>query len=328
MVVDLHSDLLLDVAHRRLAGERDVFRSRHLPDLAAAGVRVQVLAVWVPSQVVPEGALREALRLIDAAHREADASDGALRIVGSAAELDEALGAGAVAGVLSVEGAEPLGRDPALVRLFHRLGVRLLGPTWNRTNAFAEGAAEDTGAGLTPLGVRLLAELEDAGVALDVSHLTERGALEALERFGGPVLASHSNAAAVYPSSRNVSDDVLGALVERDGVCGLNVQRVFLGPGETVDRMADHHAHLLAVGGASLPAVGADFVAHLPDGPPEPPELGLPPDADRSLSALPEADRATVYADLAAALAARGVDPPAVTAVEHGNALRLLRQVL
>jgi membrane dipeptidase len=158
----------------------------HLPALRAAGVQVQVLAVWVDSASLPEGALRAALRLIDVAHREADASQGALRIVASTDELDEALRAGAVAGILSLEGAEPLGRDPGLLRLLRRLGVRLLGPAWNRANAYVEGAAEDTGAGLTALGGRLLAEMAEAGVGLDVSHLTERGALEALERFDGP----------------------------------------------------------------------------------------------------------------------------------------------
>jgi membrane dipeptidase len=305
-----------------------VFRTHHLPALRAAGVQVQVLAVWVDSASLPEGALRAALRLIDVAHREADASQGALRIVASTDELDEALRAGAVAGILSLEGAEPLGRDPGLLRLLRRLGVRLLGPAWNRANAYVEGAGEDTGAGLTALGGRLLAEMAEAGVALDVSHLTERGALEALERFDGPALASHSNAAAVHRSSRNVSDRVLRALAERDGVCGLNVQRVFLGPGDVHQRLADHHAHLVAVGGPSLPAIGADFVAHLPPGPAEPADLGLPPDVDRSLVDLPEVGRDTFYAEVAATLEARAVARPAVDAVLSGNALRVLRRVL
>ena len=67
MIVDLHSDLLLDLAERRVAGERDVFRERHLPALRAGGVRVQVLAIYCSTQHVTDLALRHALRLIDVA---------------------------------------------------------------------------------------------------------------------------------------------------------------------------------------------------------------------------------------------------------------------
>src|SRR5262249_28656467 len=106
VIVDLHSDLLLDVEARRAHGERDVFRRLHLPELHQAGIQVQVLALWVETAFVPEGAQRRALRMIDAAYREEQESEGALRIVRSRDELREALDAGAVAGILSLEGAE------------------------------------------------------------------------------------------------------------------------------------------------------------------------------------------------------------------------------
>ena len=200
VIVDLHSDLLIDIADRRVAGERDVFRRRHLPALAAAGVRVQLLAVYCPTQHATDLALRHALRLIEAAHRDADESDGALAIVTDARQLDAALDAGAIAGILTLEGAEPLGREPELVRLFGRLGVRSIGLTWNRANDFADGATEDRGAGITPAGRRLLGEMAAAGIALDLSHLTERGATTRSSTPPGHVFASHSNAAAVHPT--------------------------------------------------------------------------------------------------------------------------------
>ncbi len=146
---------------------------------------MQVLALFIETAYVPESALRMALRLVDAALREEEESEGALRLVRSQAELDEALASGAVAGILSIEGAEPLGRDPGLVKVFERLGVRLIGPVWNRANAFADGVVEADGPGLTALGERLLAEMEELGIALDLSHLSPRGcerALAALRR--------------------------------------------------------------------------------------------------------------------------------------------------
>jgi membrane dipeptidase len=327
VIVDLHSDLLIDIADRRVAGERDVFRRRHLPAFAAAGVRVQLLAVYVPTQHVTDLALRSALRLIESAYRDAEESDGALAIVTDARSLDAALEGGAVAGILTLEGAEPLGREPELVRLFGRLGVRSIGLTWNRANDFADGATEDRGAGITPAGRRLLEEMAEAGIALDLSHLTERGASDALEHAPGHVFASHSNAAAVHPTLRNVSDDVLRGVAERGGVCGLNLLPVLLGPDPVGPQAAAHHDHLVSVGGAALPAVGADFVAFLPHGPSEPHHLQPPEAPDAALASVPEPPRETAYADVRAAVAARSGAAQA-DALMSGNALAFLRHTL
>ncbi len=326
MVVDLHSDLLLAVDHARVRGRHSALAD-HLPALRAAGVRVQVLAVFVPSAFVPESALRLALRLIDAAWREAEESNDALRIVGTRAELDAALADGAVAGILALEGAEPLGREPRLVRVLHRLGMRMLSPTWNRANAFAEGAAEDTGAGLTTLGRRLLDEMAAVDMVLDVSHLAPTAAREALDVYPGPVVASHSNAAAVYANARNADDDLLGRLAARGGVCGVNAQRAFLGPGDPAERAADHVAHLAGIA-PSLPAFGADFTGFLPPGPAEPRGLGLPPGTDLGLATQPEPPRETFYDQVGEALRRRSVPEADIAALHGGNALRVLRDAL
>ena len=327
MIVDLHSDLLLDLADRRVAGERAVFRDRHLPALQEAGVRVQILAVYCSTQHVTDLALRHALRLIDVAHREADESDGALRIVTTGEELDAALADGAIAGILSLEGAEPLGRDPELARVFARLGVRAIGLTWNRANDFADGATEDRGAGITPAGRRLLEEMAEAGIALDLSHLTERAAHDALEHAPGAVFASHSNAAAVYPSLRNLPDDVIAGIGERGGVCGLNLIPVFLGPDPVGPQAAAHARHIAAVGGPTVPALGADFVAFLSHGPAEPAHLRPPEGPDPDLRDAPEPPRETAYAEIRSAVTSDG-DEATADALLSGNALAFLRRAL
>ena len=326
MIVDLHSDLLIDLAERRVRGERDVFRRHHLPALRAAGVRVQVLAIYVPTQLVPEGALRYAMRLVDAALREEQESDGALRLVTTRAGLDAAIVDGATAGILSLEGAEPLGREPEQVSVFARLGVRAVGLTWNRANAFADGATEDRGCGITPAGRRLLDEMAAYGIALDLSHLTARAAHDAIEHASGPVFASHSNAAAVYATRRNIDDEIVAGIAGREGVIGINALPVFLGPGDPIAATARHAAHLAAVGGATLPALGADFVAFLSDGPAEPGHL-RPPAGSAGLVYAPEPDREGYYAAVSDATTAMS-GPQASAALLGGNALAFLRRVL
>jgi membrane dipeptidase len=169
--------------------------------------------------------------------------------------------------------------------------------------------------------------MAEAGIALDLSHLTERGASDALEHAPGHVFASHSNAAAVHPTLRNVSDEVLRGLAERDGVCGLNLLPVLLGPDPVGPQAAAHHDHLVAVGGARLPAVGADFVAFLGHGPSEPHHLQPPEAPDAALASVPEPSRETAYADVRAAVAARS-GAGAADALMSGNALAFLRRAL
>lgn len=326
--VDLHSDLLLDVQARGLTGRPEGFRERHLDPLRRAGVRVQVIAVWIDPYAPPEGALRTTLRAIAAAHRVAESSEGGLRLVTTAAELDAALADGALAGVLALEGVDGLGRDPELIDVLVRLGVRMVGLTWNAANAFADGAGETRDGGLTAAGKTLVARLGEMGIPLDLSHLSRRGCADALEATIGPVLASHCLTDAVHASTRNLRDDVITEIGRRDGVIGLNFLPVFAGPGEVMSRVADHHEHLVSIGGPGLPACGADFVGFLPPLPEEDLGAWLPPDADLALGAAPEPPREEAYATLADELRRRGRDEAHVDAVLGGNALRFLRRTL
>jgi len=282
-----------------------------------------VLAVFIESAYLPEAALRQALRMIDAAQREEAESQGEIRLVRSARELDEALAAEALACILALEGVEPLGRDPGLIGPLARLGVRMAGLTWNRSTPYADGIGEDSGRGITALGTELLDELASHGIALDLAHLAPRGVEHALTHFGGPILCSHANARSVYDNPRNLGDDVLGELAARGGVAGLCMQRVFLGPGEVPVAVAAHHARMHAID-PHLPAFGADFTAFLPQAAaPDRPGLGLPAGSDRSLHEHPEPPRETVYHDSLAL-----IGPARAEAVASANALRFLRAAL
>jgi membrane dipeptidase len=322
VIADLHLDVLCDVAERRAAGDADPFAQRHLPSLRAAGVRVQVLPAFVADAQVPELALRATISQLELARREAERSQGALRIVQSRAELAEALDEGAIAGVLALEGVDALGRDPAMIRPLHRLGVRMAGLTWNRSNAFADGLSDETGAGLTPRGRALLDEMAELGMALDLSHLSPRGCALALEHFDGTVLASHANAGAVHANPRNLEDDVLAAIGERGGVVGLCATPAFTGPGDPAVQLTRHRDHIASLAGQAAVAFGADFCDFFgPDVAPLLPED--PDDVDRALAAQPEPDRATFYRDVLAA-AGETEDGP----LAWGNAMAVLERVL
>jgi membrane dipeptidase len=144
-IVDAHNDLLLELVHR--AAEDNPFSARWLWQLRDGGVELQVCPVSAQFEQLPEGALRQALEQIAAFYRAAGENDADVVVVRSRADLERAEREGTLGLMLSMEGAEPLGSSIDLADIFWRLGVRMFSLTWNRRNAFADGAGEPARAG-------------------------------------------------------------------------------------------------------------------------------------------------------------------------------------
>ena len=94
---------------------------------------------------------------------------------------------------------------------------------------------------------------------VDVSHLSDPGFWDVLEMARRPVIASHSNARAVCPHTRNLTDEQFTAIIKNQGVVGLNLCREFVGGREDVDALAAHLEHFLALGGEHTVALGGDL---------------------------------------------------------------------
>jgi membrane dipeptidase len=163
-----------------------------------------------------------------------DRSDGKFRIVRSVAELRRCLDDAVMAAVLHWEGADAIDTDLDALHVLHRAGLRSLGLVWGRPNAFAEGVAvhyrrsPDTGPGLTDAGRELVRACNDLRIMIDVSHLNLRGFWDVAALTDAPLVASHSNAYALCPSSRNLTDPQLDAIAASDGMIGLNFAVNFL----------------------------------------------------------------------------------------------------
>jgi membrane dipeptidase len=212
-------------------------------------------------------ALSEALAQAALLLRLERASGGRLRLVRGADEL-EGDGVGAV---LHLEGAEPIGQGLDELAVLHAAGLRSLGLTWSRPNAFATGVpfsfpgSPDQGPGLTDRGRALVRACGELGILVDVSHLNARGFWDVAELGDGPLVASHSNAHALSPSPRNLTDDQLRAIGERRGLVGINFHVAFLRPdgAEEADTplrlIAEHAAHVAELAGAECVGLGSDF---------------------------------------------------------------------
>jgi membrane dipeptidase len=215
---------------------------------------------------VGEGALRRALRFVEAAWTMARRHEDEVALVTTASELRATLAGGRIALVLAFEGMEPVGHDLALIDVFWRLGVRLASLTWNRRTMFADGLGESaTAAGLSSLGLAAVERMEDLGMILDVSHLSDAGFSHVAEVARRPFVASHSSCRSVYPHPRNLTDEMLRAIADADGFACMNAVGAFCADRATVDDYVAHVAHAVEVVGAARVGLGLDFISDLLD---------------------------------------------------------------
>ncbi len=262
IVADAHNDLLMELVFFR--GEPEPFASRWLPKLEAGSVQLQVCALFSDGPDLPELALRKALLGVAEFDRAVAGSPGVVA-VRSAADLEEALAPGRRGLMLSLEGMEPLGYDPGLIDVFCALGVRMASLTWNRRNPFADGVAEAPAGGLSRIGRSLVDRMSALPIAFDLAHASEGTFYEVLERTGDrPVLVSHALCRALVDIPRNLADDQVRAVAERDGVVGLMALPFVVHDSEwTIARLVDHVDHLAQTVGVRHVCLGGDFARQL-----------------------------------------------------------------
>jgi membrane dipeptidase len=326
-IFDGHNDVLLAVygyggsqgAERRSFFERGTTGHLDLPRAREGGFAGGFFAVYVmpdpasrrppmrsadvPSEAAEQGtlppaidqpfALRLAMSLTATLFRLEAESAGELEVVRDAAALRRCLASGTLAAILHFEGAEAI--DPQLnaLEVFYRAGLRSLGLVWSRPNAFAEGvpfrfrSSPDTGPGLTAAGKDLVRACNRMGIMLDLSHLNEKGFWDVAELSTAPLVATHSNAHAVTPTTRNLTDAQLDAVKASGGVVGVNFSVAFSredGENEAdtpLEVLVRHFDYLCDRMGPEHVAFGSDF-----DGTTVPTELGDAAGLPRLVEAL------------------------------------------
>jgi len=166
----------------------------------------------------------------------------------------------AIRGVLSLEGAACLQGSVYVLNALAELGIRGIGLTWNGPNDLADGCMETRGGGLTAAGKRILQEMENLQLWIDVAHLSDAGVRGVFETNLSQVMASHANARAVHDHPRNLSDDTIREIIRRNGWIGMTLEASFVQSGPaTVDSVFRHVDHVLQLGGENHLGFGSDF---------------------------------------------------------------------
>jgi membrane dipeptidase len=244
-------------------------------------------------------------------------SQGRVRVCRTVEDIERCFVDDVLAAVLHIEGAEAIAGDFALLDVLYEAGLRSLGPVWSRPNIFGHGvpfrcpSSPDTGPGLTDLGKALVGACNRLHILVDLSHLNERGFWDVAEVSDAPLVATHSNAHAICPHSRNLTDRQLAAIRQSGGFVGVNFATSFLRPDgqhnrtTPLDLVVQHIEHMLGYAGEDGVGFGSDF-----DGAMIPAEIG----------------NAAGLQNLVQAMRQRGFAEPLIEKLCFRNWLRVLRR--
>ena len=342
LIFDGHNDVLLQLYRAGGLSETESFLSGRdsaidLPKAMAGGFGGGFFAVYIPSPIDKEFKMEEMakpsydLPLPEAIDWE-DAlpvamaiaailfdleNKGALKVCRSVADIRVALADNKIAAIFHIEGAEAIDQDLHALEVLYQAGLRSIGPVWSRPTIFGHGVPfrypsdPDIGPGLTDHGLRLVRRCDALGVMIDLSHLNTAGFWDVARHSTKPLVATHSNAHAICPHSRNLTDDQLAAIKDSDGMVGLNFAVAFLrDDGRMIEdvpleQMLRHLDYLIDHLGEDRVGLGSDY-----DG-------AIVPTDVKTTADLP---------NLRQAMAKHGYDEALMAKLCHKNWLRVLEK--
>jgi len=236
----LMRDILIFDAHidtpRYFLDEGYKLRDRHnyyeldIPRMREGHLGAVLFGIYAqPQDFPPERWLPRSLEVIDALHTEVAANRADMEFAYTAADVERIHKSGKLAAMASLEGGHLIGDSLGVLRVFHRLGVRYMTLAHFATNNFADSmTGMEIHRGLSPFGKDLVREMNRLGMIIDVSHISDKAVLDAVEFSRAPVIASHSSAKAVAPIIRNMPDNVVQSIAKRGGVICINFHAGYL----------------------------------------------------------------------------------------------------
>ena len=333
-VVDMHCDTISEIYERRKRGESIALKKNNLhldlEKMQRGDYFLQNFALFTPLRKT-ERPFEYACRLAEIFYEEMEANKEWIGVVKTYRDIEENWKTGKMSAMLTIEEGGVCQGELEFLRLFYRLGVRMMTLTWNEPNelgypnrlvrgenGFPAKGEPDTEHGLTGKGIQFVEEMEHLGMMIDVSHLSDAGFWDVVRCTKKPFVASHSNARALVPDCpRDLTDDMIRALSERGGVTGINYYPKFLREQDSgtdsrlqksfVSDMVRHIRHLKQVGGIQCIGLGSDFD-------------GISGDLEmKDASELPK---------LETEMRKQGFTSSEIEAVFYGNVLRVYKEIL
>ncbi len=239
LIVDGHMDTPLRLLDEGFDLGSDTPTSEGHVDLGkirAGNLGGVFFSIWVDPQAHAGRYAHRALRLIDAVYRQLERHPEQMVLALSSEDIRAAREGQPkkLATLMGIEGGHVIENDLALLRDFHRLGVRYMTLTWSNTNEWADASGDIDNprvkhhGGLTPFGVEVVREMNRLGMLVDISHVSDKTFFDAVKVSRAPVIASHSSARALTQSPRNMTDEMLRAVAANGGVVMINFFSAFI----------------------------------------------------------------------------------------------------
>ena len=230
LVIDTH----VDTTQRLLAADFDLGAAHDdgsidIPRMREGGVGAIFFAIWVPGTVTGTQAVERALRQIEAVRRSVARYPRDLVLARSARDILDARATGHVAILLGLEGGHMLNHDLGVLRQYSDLGVRCMTLTHMRNTDWADASTEAPAHnGLSDFGKDVIREMNRLGMAVDLSHASDKTVADVLATSEAPVFASHSSCHALCATPRNLNDDLIRAVAAKGGVIQINFHVAFI----------------------------------------------------------------------------------------------------
>ena len=313
IVIDGHCDTILEIANKKINfGKRNTKGHLDIPRLQEGGVNVQVFAIFIEDIYKPDRALKRTLQLYDIFYQELMNNQNHISLITHCYQIEKARKAGKIGVILAIEGGEAMEGDLGILRVLHKLGIRLITLTWNQRNQIADGVGEArTNSGLTEFGVKVVEEMNKLGILIDISHLSETGFWDVIKLSKKTIIASHSNCYTLCSHPRNLKDSQIKALSDMGGVIGVTFVPAFLTQDKRkadIEDVLNHIDYLIKIGGINCVGLGSDF------------------DGTRALPI--NLDGADKIPNITSGLIRRGYKENEILKILGGNFLRVFKEII
>ncbi|MCR8630730.1 dipeptidase [Paenibacillus radicis (ex Xue et al. 2023)] len=262
VIIDGHCDVLWKMYENPLIdfyapqqAELDV----NYENMMKSGIKIQCFAIYLPESI-KQPKFDDYLEYINIFYQKIAIMDK-LTVIKNQSDLQQVMNGTKVGAILTLEGADAINDHSLYTQILFRLGVRMIGVTWNYANWAADGILEARKGGFSKKGKRFIKECNDLGIILDASHLSVRSFWDLADHSKKPFVATHSNAYAVCPHPRNLNDDQIRALITRGGRIGITFVPWFVSDkgDASISRLMKHIEHVCALGGEKQVVLGSDF---------------------------------------------------------------------
>lgn len=312
-IFDGHCDTLcLTADEKRGLLNREGIGQLDINEMMKYDVKAQVFAVFVEDIYCPDNISKRALKMINSFHNEMLLNERNIVHVKNSMEVENAISRSKISAFLSIEGGEALGGELFMLELFYQLGVRFMGLTWNRRNELADGIYEgENASGLSRFGKTVVKRMNELGMVVDVSHLSDKGFFDVVGTTDSPIIASHSNCREIADHPRNITDEQIKLIAGTGGTIGVTFVKPFIGMhSPNLRGLFEHIDHICNLVGADHVAIGSDFDGVTDD---------YMPDDIKDLS---------VFLRLQALLIKEGYSSESISKIFGSNLLRVIKEVM